>query len=139
MIDIEDIRLMNYASIEYNKIKGINNEANELINNLFEDKACFFKMSKDDAIMILTRVGVSKEVIEKTYMELISFDVYKRLIDEKKLSDEEVVIKNNYKTNEVFSNKTNNKENLDSVDNLPKVRKENVFTKLLNKIKALIK
>lgn len=94
MTQLDEIRIMNDTMINYLKKLGINAKKNETIKKIFEDDACFFKMNKTDAILILNEVGI-KENIEEIYSNLISHDTFYDLYNNKKIddADPELVIK----------------------------------------------
>lgn len=95
MTELNELKLINESNIVYLKKVNANYERNEIIKNILEDEACFFKMSKDDAYLILQDIGILNEEIENTYKKLISFDEFYRLFKCKKidLNDKEIVIK----------------------------------------------
>ena len=59
MIKIQQVKLMNETTILYLKKLGKSTKRNEIVNNILEDEACFFKINKNDAYIILKDIGVS--------------------------------------------------------------------------------
>ncbi len=107
MLQIQSIRLMNESQIAYLKQLGKDSRRNEIIKKILEDDACFFKIKKEDACLILEDIGVSNDKINSIYAQLTSYDNYFELknsgkIDEK---DESLVIKyEDYNPNKLFKN-----------------------------------
>lgn len=133
-IDMNDMRFLNNVTILFNNKKGISTVPNYLIQKLFEDEACFFKMSKEDAMQILGIIGMMEVGHEKNYLKLTSFKMYKELVEKGALSPEEVVFENNYELTDVFDKKEVSEE-----ESLAKIEKQNVFNKLLDKIRYYFK
>lgn len=112
MTKANEIRLMNETQILYLKKAGKNYKRNEIIKQILEDEACFFKIDKGDAEMILKDIGVSSKKINEIYEKLISKDEYYGLkiagkIDE---NDNEIMIKYESKDlREIFKNRKNQK------------------------------
>ena len=107
-MQLEQIRLMNDATILYLEKMKINSERNILIKNILKDDACFFKLDKQDAYSILEDIGVEKNIIASVYLELISSKQYYYLQQTRKIedSDEEIKIKyKKYNPMELFDNK----------------------------------
>lgn len=107
-MQLEQIRLMNDATILYLEKMKINSERNILIKNILKDDACFFKLDKQDAYSILEDIGVEKNIIASVYLELISSKQYYYLQQTGKIedSDEEIKIKyKKYNPMELFDNK----------------------------------
>ena len=110
MVQLNDLKIMNETMIAYLKKIGMNNQRNEIIQEIFKDEACFFKMDKDDAYLILHDIGI-KENIEIIYSELISNDVFYDLYKRGKIqeNDKELVIKYQiYDVNKLFKDNKNN-------------------------------
>ncbi len=78
MKKIEEIKLMNETMINYLKDKGLDIKRNEIIKQILQDEACFFKMSKEEAYIVLTDVGVKKN-IDEMYLNLIGREEFYRL------------------------------------------------------------
>ncbi len=141
MTHLDEIRIMNDTMINYLKKLGINAKRNETIKKIFEDDACFFKMNKTDAILILNEVGI-KENIEEIYSNLISHDTFYYLYNNKKIddADPELVIKYKiFNYDNLFSknNRINNNpetQEISLIDN----KKLNFWNTLFNKLKRLL-
>ena len=104
-------------------------------------KLVFFKLQASDAKSILEDIGVSKEKIDTVYSELTSKETYYHLqaIGKINNNDSEIKIKyENFNSNNLFNNKsiykTKNNTNIISTQ-----IKENIFSKLIKKIKNLFK
>ena len=140
MTQLDEIRIMNDTMINYLKKLGINAKKNETIKKIFEDDACFFKMNKTDAILILNEVGI-KENIEEIYSNLISHDTFYDLYNNKKIddADPELVIKYKiFNYNNLFSknNRINNNSETQEIS-LIENKKFNFWNDLFNKLKRL--
>lgn len=83
---IKELQLMNQTRLNYNKSQNCDYSNNEVVAKILNDEACFFKMSKDDAMKVLSICGVSPSVAPQTYDELTSFDAFKTLATENKVS-----------------------------------------------------
>lgn len=142
MTQLNEIKIMNDTMIVYLKKMGINYQRNEIIKRIFDDDACFFKMDKDDAFLILNDVGI-KDNIEETYAKLISNDVYYDLYKKGKIdkNDSNLVIKYKiYDTENLFKNKnTSQKEHeyINKDTSLTEVKEKNFLQRLFDKIKSL--
>ncbi len=97
MIHIDEIKIMNETTIAYLKKMGQNIERNEIINEILKDEACFFKMDKEDAIMILISIGISAEKVEQTYSDLVSSEEYYSLYQNGKIDENDENFKIKYK------------------------------------------
>lgn len=142
MTQLNEIKIMNDTMIVYLKKMGINYQRNGIIKKIFDDDACFFKMDKDDAVLILNEVGI-KDNIEKVYAKLISSDVYYDLYQKGKIdeNDSKLVIKYKIYDNEnLFKNKNTSQkkhENTNKDTSLVKANEKNFFQRLFDKIKSL--
>lgn len=142
MTQLNEIKIMNDTMIVYLKKMGINYQRNEIIKKIFADDACFFKMDKDDAFLILNDVGI-KDNIEETYAKLISNDVYYDLYKKGKIdkNDSDLVIKYEiYDTENLFKNKNTSQnayEYINKNTSLTEVKKKNFLQRLFDKIKSL--
>ena len=144
MTQLNEIRIMNDTMIVYLKKMGINYQRNEIIKKIFDDDACFFKMDKDDAFLILEQIGI-KDNIEETYAKLISNDVYYDLYKKGKIdeNDSELIIKYEiYDTENLFKNKNTsqkNEANFNEGTSLVEKKDKNFIQKLFDKIKYLFR
>lgn len=139
MTQLNEIKIMNDTMIIYLKKLGINYQRNEIIKKIFADDACFFKMSKEDAFLILNEVGI-KDNIEEIYAKLISSDVYYDLYKKGKISkdNDDLVIKYKiYDTEDLFKNKNNSQKNFENNNSLVAVNEKNSLQRLFDKIKSL--
>lgn len=95
MTQLNELRIINDSNILYLKKINKSYERNEIIKNILDDDACFFKMNKDDAYMILREIGILDDKIETVYKKLISYDEFYNLYKSKKidLDDEKILIK----------------------------------------------
>lgn len=106
MTRLQQVKLMNESMILYLKKIGKNSKRNEIISKILKDDACFFKMNKNDACVILDDIGISKEKVQSIYSELTSSDYYYYLQKIGKIKDEEAIVKyKNYDCNDLFNNK----------------------------------
>lgn len=124
MTKLKEIELMNETMIAYLQMIGMSSERNEIIKQILKDEACFFKMEKQDAYMILKEVGVSKH-IEEIYVGLISREEFYHLQQSGKIhEDDDLKIK--YEAyNEIFKKKE--VEEQPNTDIVP--HKKNIFFK----------
>lgn len=141
MTQLDEIRIMNDTMINYLKKLGINAKKNETIQKIFEDDACFFKMNKQDAVLILNEVGI-KENIEEIYSNLVSHDTFYNLYNNKKIdeTDPELVIKYKiFNYDNLFSknNRINNNSETQELS-LIENKKFNFWNTLFNKLKRLL-
>ena len=143
MTQLKELRLINDSNILYLKKVNRSYKRNEIIKNILNDETCFFKMSKDEAYMILQNIGISDDQIDIIYKKLISpnefYSLYKcQKID---LKDDEIIIKYPiYRADELFKKQKkgsdNNNEPVQEYMELT-VYKETFFIKIINKIKKL--
>ena len=137
MIQFEQIKLMNDTTILYLESIGQNTKRNKIINKILEDDTCFFKITKEDAIIILEDIGISKSNIESIYSDLISIDNYYLLQNQGKIKENDKSIKikyENYKDNILFNSSDKNyiSEKLDNLNSISKIDyKESLFKKFL--------
>lgn len=140
MTQLNKIKIMNDTMIVYLKKMGINYQRNEIIKNIFADDACFFKMNKDDAFLILSEIGI-KNNIEETYAKLVSNDVFYDLYKKGKINknDSDLVIKYEiYDTENLFKNRFQTEyEYINKDISLTEVKEKNFLQKLFDKIKSL--
>ena len=105
-MNLADLRIMNDTKLDYLKQIGKSGKRNEIIKEILEDEACFFKIEEENAMIILKEIGVDKDCLIKVYKELISSDNYYKLINEKKINpnDEEIIIKYRLYNSDIFNN-----------------------------------
>lgn len=145
MNQLQQIKLMNDSMIIYLKKIDENTEKNEIISKILDDEACFFKMKKEDAYIILKEVGISNDNLDSIYMQLISSDNYYHLKEIGKLDDkdEEIIVKyKNYDYNDIFKDRrtmNNTNKARDNIDTSIIKYKENIIQKLINKLKKILK
>lgn len=140
MTKLNELKIMNDAMILYLKKVGMNCKRNEIIKKILEDEACFFKMDKNDAYIILQDIGIGDEQMEVIYSNLISTDSFYNLVNSKKIdaNDEELKIKHKIYEPENIFKKRSVEENTSNNKFLIKADKENFFTKLIIKIKKML-
>ena len=139
---LNELRIMNDTMIIYLKKLGIDCQRNNIVKNILEDDSCFYKMSKEDAILILKEIGVQSN-IKNIYDELTSSDLFYELYRNGKIdvNDNELIIKYKiYDYENLFKNnsKTQN-EIVNESTALVKIDEENIFKKIIEKIKNIIK
>lgn len=135
MTNLQEIKLMNESMILYLTKIGKSSKRNEIIRKILNDDTCFFKLTKNDAYMILEDIGIAKEKIDAMYSKLISSDSYYRLRELGKINDEDKEIKvryKNYDHNDLFKSK---KETPQPENNSMTTYKETLFHRIINKIK----
>lgn len=72
MKEIIVIKVMNEAMIKLKESKHEDCTVNKIIKQHLEaDENLFFKISKNNALQILTNVGVADDKLEETYRKLI--------------------------------------------------------------------
>lgn len=129
MVSVRELNLMNETMLIYLKNFGKSTNRNEIIRNILKDEACFFKVDKEDAYIILEDIGIQKNQILNTYLELTSNDEYIKLKSAGKIKDEEA--KQTF-TNEIFRNKR--EAEIINTSNKLVEYKENLWTKIIEKI-----
>ncbi len=133
MMQLQEVKLMNESMILYLKKLGRNSKRNEIISKILSDEACFFKMEKNDALLILEDIGIAKNKVDLIYSELISQNNYYYLQKIGKLKDEDLIVKyEDYKYDDLFKKKQENK-NTSLVE-----YKESIIKKIINKIKKVL-
>lgn len=70
MDELELIRIMNETMIRFKQIKNQDYTINEVISEQLKDDSIFYKISKRNALNILTSVGVADDMLETTYAKL---------------------------------------------------------------------
>ncbi len=90
------IKIMNEATLRLKMSKNENYEENKKIKEFLEDEALFFKIKKETALKLLTRIGVNKEMLEETYQKLINPTVYNNLIQKGKINSKDSNLKIKY-------------------------------------------
>ena len=144
MTQLSELRLINDSNILYLKKINRSYKRNEIVKNILDDEACFFKMNKNDAYIILQDIGILSEQIDIIYQKLISSDEFYRLFKLKKidLNDKDILIKYPiYDTDDLFENKKIDKYNDESIQNTMELipYKESFIKKVLNKLKEIFK
>lgn len=66
------VKVMNEAMLRLKKNKNEDYSINERIRHDLEDRELFLKISKKDALMILSDVGVSNGKLEEMYEKLMA-------------------------------------------------------------------
>lgn len=139
MTNIQQVKLMNETTILYLKRLGKNTKRNEIVNNILEDEACFFKLNKNDAYIILKDIGVSESKLDEVYSELISknnyYDLQNRGIINK--NSEDIIIRYNENESVTFYNKKNT-ANMENTNITVVNKKENFIKSIINKIKKFL-
>lgn len=93
---LNTIKLLNDSTIVYFKKMGLDATRNEMIKQILGDDACFFKMDKEDACIILRHIGIGQEKIEKIYSDLTSKSEFYRLHNEQKIKENDSELKIKY-------------------------------------------
>ena len=96
MTQLNELRLINEANIQYLKKINENFKRNEIIKEILNDDACFFKMNKDEAYMLLSEIGILDEHIENIYQKLISTDASKVPVWVIPTDEEVMIIRDTY-------------------------------------------
>lgn len=130
-MNVSDLRNLNEATINALTFSGKSTQRNEIISKILQDEACFFKMSKNDAIGILEDIGVHKDRLDYIYRMLISEDSYNKIKNNISKIDLALDIEEIYSV-DVFKNKRNNKEECNTVTTIDK--KENKIKSIIKKI-----
>lgn len=138
MTQIEELKLMNYSTIEYLKKTGLSYERNSIIKEILKDETCFFKLDKEDAYIILQDIGLSGSELASIYSKLISRDTFFDLLRDKKIDENSNELKIKYKTYNSNIFEEDKKKIDDEEKNIIKY-KESIFTKLHNWIRKFLK
>ena len=133
---MDELKIMNYSIIDCLKAKGINTKKNELIKEILKDETCFFKMEKEEALVVLKNLKVSDNMLEETYKKLIDRQEYYRLYNIGKINENDKDLKIKYEkyNNALFETEIksdNNKKNLIGVKQEKFYKKIIVFFKKL--------
>jgi len=96
VIRFKDIQLMNEAQIAYLKKMGRSTKNNEIVEKILEDEACFFKMEKEDALRVLSQIGVAHDKLDKIYENMISKQQYYDLDNRGKINKDDKELKIKY-------------------------------------------
>ncbi len=144
MTQLNELKLINDSNILYLKKLNRNYKRNEIVKNILDDEACFFKMNKNDAYIILQDIGILNEQIDTIYQKLISSDEFYRLLKSQKidLNDKDILIKYPiYDTDDLFKNKKVYNSNDESIQNTMELTpyKESFIRRVLNKLKEIFK
>ena len=142
MTQLNELRIMNDTMIIYLKKLGIDCQRNNIVKNILEDDTCFYKMPKEDAILILKEIGVQNN-IENIYAELTSSDLFYELYRNGKIdvNDNELIIKYKiYDYKNMFKNNSNtHNEMVNGSTALVKIDEKSFFKKIIEKIKNILK
>lgn len=142
MTQLNEVKIMNDTMILYLRKLGMSYKRNEIIKKILEDEACFFKMNKEDAYVILNDVGIQNENIDNVYSKLISNDLYYDLYKHGKIdenNDELVVRYKIYDMDNLFkkSGQIAKESDVNEITKNTLIEyKESLFTKILNKLKG---
>lgn len=142
MTQLNEVKIMNDTMILYLRKLGMSYKRNEIIKKILEDEACFFKMNKEDAYVILNDVGIQNENIDNVYSKLISNDLYYDLYKHGKIdenNDELVVRYKIYDMDNLFkkSRQIAKESDVNEITKNALIEyKESLFTKILNKLKG---
>ena len=93
---IDELKVMNYSIIDCLKVKGISIKKNDLIKEILKDEACFFKMKKEEAFVVLKNLRVSNDMLEETYKELTNKKEFYRLYNEGIINENDKDLKIKY-------------------------------------------
>ena len=110
---IDELKVINYSIIDCMKTKGISLKKNMLIKEILKDEACFFKMEKKEAIVVLKNLKVSDDMIEETYKKLTDSNEFYRLCNTGIINENEKDLKikyDFYNNNPVMSERKHNKQ-----------------------------
>lgn len=142
MTQLNEVKIMNDTMILYLRKLGMSYKRNEIIKKILEDEACFFKMNKKDAYVILNDVGIQNENIDNVYSKLTSSDLYYDLYKHGKIdenNDELVVRYKIYDMDHLFkkSRQIAKESDVNEITKNALIEyKESLFTKILNKLKG---
>ena len=137
MINVEDLKLLNKSKLEYLKKVGGDYNYNQIISEILEDKACFFKIQKKDATNILKHIGIQADKIDETYTGLTSIDEFYYLIKcgYIKADDVNLIIKYKMYDNDVFKIESTKFERTKELS----THRKNIIEVITKKIKKLLK
>ena len=135
---IDELKVMNYSMIDCLKGKGISVKKNELIKEILKDEACFFKMNKEEALIVLRNLNVSNEMLEETYKKLIDRQEYYRLFNAGKIdvNDKDLKIQYEQWRNSIFEEK---KYNSYKEESLIEIKNEKLFKRIFNFFRKFFK
>ena len=140
MTQLNEVRIMNDTMLLYLKKLGMDYRKNEIIKKILEDETCFFKMDKNDAYIVLRDVGIKNDNIDNIYSNLISNDMYYELYKSGKIkeNDSELVIKYDIYDEKNLFKKKNTEESIKDNQTPMIIEKENIFRRIINKIKEIL-
>lgn len=136
---IDELKVMNYSIIDCLKAKGISIKKNELIKEILKDEACFFKMEKEEAFVVLKNLKVSDDMLEETYKELTSKQEFYKLHNEGKINenDKDLKIKYEIYNNNLFKSKVQESQKVELA--LVEVKEEKWYSKLFEFFRKLFR
>lgn len=141
MTQLKQLKIMNDTMILYLKKLGLNCKRNEIIKQILKDEACFFKLDKNDAYIILEDIGIANDKVESIYSKLISSDEFYILLKNNKIKENDFELKIKYKiydTENIFKKRIIEEETTTNSKALIKVKEESLFKKLIIKIKKML-
>lgn len=141
MTQLNELKIMNDTMILYLKKLGANYERNNIINKILNDETCFFKMSKEDAVLILNDIGI-QDNIENIYSKLISSDLFYELYKKGKINldnNEFVIAYPIYDVENIFKNKKTENKTQITKNEIAVIPSKSFIQKIFDKIKHLFK
>ena len=110
MNEFKIIVVMNETMLKTLKDKNANYEENLKIQKYLEDETFFFKISKENAYIILQKVGVREQSLEDVYKKLTSPNVFYDLLNRGKIqtTDDNLIIKYDFYNSDDLFKKRNN-------------------------------
>ncbi len=71
MRQIEELRVLNDATINYLKALNLDFKRNVIISKILEDDKCFSKMKKNEVYEILEEIGIRREYLNVVYLRTL--------------------------------------------------------------------
>ena len=71
MTQLEELKIINDATLKYLKQINKDSKRNEIIGEILEDNKWFLKMDKKDAYEILEEIGIKSEDLNVAYFRLL--------------------------------------------------------------------
>lgn len=102
------IEVMNEAMIRTLRDRNENCDVYLKIKEKLKDEAFFFKISKEKSYELLKIIGVKEEKLEDVYKKLIDINIYRNLLKEGKIKEDDETLLIKYESmeyNDIFKKK----------------------------------
>lgn len=148
MDKLNELRIINDSNITYLKKLNLDYQKYDIIQNILKDDACFFKITQEEAYILLKDLGIVDSEMDNIYKELISNKYFNNLVASNiiDINDNDLVISYpSYGSDNLFKNrgidikaKETERENIESL-NIISTNKESLIKKIIKKLKSFFK